>query len=535
MKRTKIFTAALLILTMALTACTGGKDEGFAGVPEGGNGNVMQYFDAIEYADEAEHDDESWRNEEITPNEQYGLYEESPFKSAAVSPLSTFSANPNTASYSNIRRFINGDRVPPPQSIRIEEMVNYFRYDYPAPTHNSEHPFTINTEVAVCPWNSDNLLAMIGIQGESLANKERLPRNIVLLIDVSGSMNSPERLPMVKESFVAMIERFNEKDVVSIVTYAGNSRIEADSISGANKSELTKIINGLSAGGSTAGATGILEAYELAEKNFIEGGNNRIILATDGDFNVGVSSRDGLVELIEKKRNKGIFISVLGYGMHNLNDYMMESIAKHGNGNYAYVDTIEEAKKVLVDEFDSTMYVIARDLKIQVEFNPAVVKEYRLIGYDNRRLNNEDFNNDAKDAGDIGAGFAVTAFYELVLSEDGETSDSVDGLTYQTSEFTGSSDFMNVKIRYKAPDGDTSKLVEKVVGENEFTETPSDRFNFASAVAEFGLILSESKFSGNASVSNVISRAKTALSNDHLGFKSEFVSLVERYSKGNHQ
>lgn len=465
------------------------------------------------------------RQNPVYTDEEYSNPDESPFKNALTEPLSTFSASPNTASYSNMRRYINGGIIP--TGVRIEELINYFKYDYTKPPENSEHPFAINAEVAACPWNENNLLAMLGIQGEELNKK--LYNNVVFLIDVSGSMGSENKLPLLQESFKLLVDSLDGNDIISIVTYAGSDKIVADSVKGSQKDKLKDVIDKLSAGGSTAGADGITTAYEIAEKNYILGGNNRVILATDGDFNVGISSLDGLTELIEAKKDNGVFISVLGFGMGNLKDSKMETIAKHGNGNYAYIDTIEEAKKVLVDEFDSTMYVIAKDLKLQVEFNPAVVKEYRLIGYDNRRLENEDFNNDAKDAGDIGAGFSVTAFYELIPAGGGYNDDGT--LKYQTPELSGSEDYMTVKVRYKEPDGDTSILVEKEVGAKMFTNKPSVDFNFASAVAEFGLILTDSAYKGSASADNAALRAIFGLGEDRYGFRKEFVGLIEKYKR----
>lgn len=458
-------------------------------------------------------------------DEEYGEYKESRFMNALISPLSTFSASPNTASYSNMRRFINN--YGKPAGIRIEELINYFSYDFPEPDENSEHPFEITVEVAICPWNDKNLLAMIGIKGEELEKK--LYNNVVFLIDVSGSMNESNKLPLLQESLKLLVDSLDDNDIISVVTYAGSDRIVADSVKGSRKEELKNVIDRLSSGGSTAGAMGINTAYEMAEKNFILGGNNRIILATDGDFNVGISDLGGLTALIEEKKDSGIFISVLGYGMGNLKDNKMETIAKYGNGNYAYIDTIEEAKKVLVDEFDSTMYVIAKDLKLQAEFNPATVKEYRLIGYDNRRLANEDFNNDEKDAGDIGAGFSVAAFYEIVPSDG--SFDAEDALKYQTPEVGESSDFLTVKVRYKEPEGDESILVEKEVDAGMFTENPSADFRFASAVAEFGLILTDSEYRGNANADSVSVRALQGLSDDRYGFREEFVGLVEKYKR----
>jgi len=529
LERTNIMKKTLAILTafsiiLTLTACNNSeKDSGFMNASPGGNVGILAH-----YSDSPYYESDKWRYAEFEHNEEYNITEESPFINVLTSPLSTFSASPNTASYSNMRRFINQGQLPPAQSIRIEELVNYFSYDYPAPTANDNAPFSITAEIAVCPWNENNLLAMIGIQGEELRSENRVPNNVVFLIDVSGSMDTPNRLPLVQQSFKMLVEQLDDNDIISIVTYAGSDKIVADSVSGGRKNELKNIIDNLSAGGSTAGSKGIQTAYELAEKNFIEGGNNRVILATDGDFNVGISSQDGLKTLIEEKRDNGVFLSVLGYGMYNLKDSTMENLAKYGNGNYAYIDTLEEAKKVLVDEFDATMYVIAKDLKLQVEFNPAVVGQYRLIGYDNRRMANEDFDNDQKDAGDIGAGFSVTAFYEIILA-DGELNDT--SLRYQTAQLTDSDDFFTVKVRYKEPDSDVSSLVERTAGAEAFTENPSETWNFGSAVAEFGLILAGSQFKGSANTQSVVERASANLGHDIYALRQEFTRLVREFER----
>ncbi|MCL2089171.1 MAG: VWA domain-containing protein [Oscillospiraceae bacterium] len=482
-------------------------------------------YDIMYDAELSPQDDNSdWRNAPTTPNEEYARNIETGFVNTRTSPLSTFSSSVNTASYSNMRRFIHNGAAP--MGVRIEELVNYFNYDYPKPRKNSSNPFTINAEVGECPWNKDNLLAKIGIQGESL--QEKSPNNIVFLIDVSGSMNTPNKMPLLKESFKLLIENLDEKDRISIVTYAGNEKTLADSIPGDQHNRLNQIINSLRTGGTTAGAQALRSAYALAEKNFIKDGNNRIVLATDGDFNVGESDINSLIDLVEQKRNNGVFISVLGYGMGNLKDDMMEAIANHGNGNYAYIDNIQEARKVLSDEFDGAMYVIAKDLKIQIEFNPATVQSYRLIGYNNRRLSNEEFIDDQKDAGDVGAGHSVTAFYEIV-PQDGDGGS--DDLKYQTITPTGSDDYMTIKVRYKRPNDYESRLTEMTVTKNYYTRTPSQNFVFASAVAEFGLILTDSNYMGNANLTSVVYRADRSKGEDSFGLRQEFVELVKKYKQ----
>ena len=491
-------------------------------IPDGGTGQQTP----VQMVDEnyTFPDDESWRYVEIEAEEEYSHEEESPFKDVMTSPLSTFSADVDTASYSNMRRFIQNGQTP--EGVRVEEFINYFDYDFSNKPGNDEHPFTVHAEVAECPWERNNGLAMISIQGENLSQDQNMANNIVFLIDVSGSMGESNKLPLLQASFKLLIEELDEEDIVSIVTYAGSEKVVADSISGDRKRELNRKIDSLMSGGSTAGAAGITTAYELAEKNFIEDGNNRIILATDGDFNVGVSSGAALEELIEEKRESGVFLTVLGYGMYNLKDNRMELLADKGNGNYAYIDTLDEARKVLVHEFDSTMYTIAKDVKFQVEFNPEVVSEYRLIGYDNRRLENEDFENDLKDAGEIGAGHTVTAFYEIKFT-DGEAGGG--NLKYQQSVSTGSDELMTVSIRYKKPDGDQSILTETVIDQENYNENPSTNFQFASAVAEFALILKNSEYRGNATLNQVIGRAEDAIGEDEFGLRQEFVELVEMY------
>ncbi|MFJ3407651.1 von Willebrand factor type A domain-containing protein [Promicromonospora sp. NPDC090134] len=452
--------------------------------------------------------------------EEYDDSPESPFLDVATSPLSTFSSDVDTASYSNLRRQVNQGVAP--EGVRIEELVNYFDYDYDAPAAGAEHPFSVTTEVARAPWNPEHQLAMVGVQAtQALPTSEG--NNIVFLLDVSGSMDEPNKLPLLAESFALLVEQLDERDRVSIVTYAGDNRVVADSVPGSEHGVLVDHLRSLRAGGSTGGAAGLTTAYELAEKNFVEGGNNRVILATDGDFNVGPSTPHELTTLVEAERASGVYVSVLGFGMYNLKDSMMEAIADHGNGNYAYIDTLAEARKVLVDEFGSTMFVVAQDLKLQVELNPAAVGSYRLIGYDNRRLADEDFDDDTKDAGDVGAGHSVTAFYELVPAG----SDGGAGATKATSD-----DFMTVHVRYKSPDGGPSAASTEVafpVGAAAYTTTPSADFAFASAVAELGLIATGSEYRAEANLDGARTRAAGALGADPYGLRAEFVDLVDAY------
>jgi len=465
-----------------------------------------------------------WRNAPVNSAEEYDGSPETPFKDVSTSPLSTFSSDVDTASYSNMRRQIN-DGIQP-QGVRIEELVNYFDYNYAAPKAGAPDPFGVTVQVADCPWEPSHKLAMIGIQATKAVPSNE-GNNIVFLIDVSGSMADKDKLPLLKQSFSLLIDTLGENDVVSIVTYAGSNRVVADSVPGSDHSKLQRLIKNLESGGSTGGAAGLETAYELASKNFIDGGNNRVILATDGDFNVGPSSDEQMKALIEQKRDTGIYISVLGFGGGNLKDSKMETIADAGNGNYFYIDTLNEARKVLVDEFNSTMFVVAQDLKLQVVFNGAVVRQYRLIGYDNRRLENEDFSNDAKDAGDVGAGHSVTAFYELVLG-DGTT--KADDNPYSTTTYGSSTDFFTVSVRYKAPGATESTLVQHPVGSNAYTTRPSIDFRFAAAVTEFGLILIDSQYQGQASLAGVHELASASIGDDPYGLRAEFIELVDKYT-----
>lgn len=532
MKSKQVLSLVLvLLLVLTLAACGGG--AGSSAAPASTAAADGYPYDQAAPAETGESwyvpepevpQDDGWRYAPITDAEEYDDSDETPFKKVETSPLSTFSADVDTASYSNMRRFLNTGSLP--EGVRIEELVNYFSYEYERPGQNARHPFGVTAEVAPCPWNGDHALAMIGVQAADLGDA-RAANNIVFLLDVSGSMDDGNKLPLLKESFKLLIEELGEDDVISIVTYAGSDKVVADSVRGNEHRKLARLMDSLSAGGSTAGAAGLKTAYQLADKNYIEGGNNRIILATDGDFNVGQQTTADLKDMIETERERGVFISVLGFGMGNLKDNMMETIADCGNGNYAYIDTLSEAKKVLVDEFGSTMFVVAKDLKLQVEFNGAVVREYRLLGYNNRRLENEDFEDDKKDAGDVGAGHSVTAFYELVLA-DGAGQDGT-ALKYQTVTTTGSEDFMTVKVRYKQPAGDESILAEYPVAASAFTTRPSRDFQFASAVAEFGLILTDSDYRGQSSAKSVLERAENSLGRDPYGLRREFCDLVDIY------
>ncbi|MCF8299376.1 MAG: von Willebrand factor type A domain-containing protein [Saprospiraceae bacterium] len=458
--------------------------------------------------------------------ESYDAINENIFKEVKNNPLSTFSIDVDRASYSNVRRFLNQNQKPHKDVVRIEEMINYFDYDYPQPTN--EDPFSISLETGQCPWNEQHDLVMIGLKGEDL-NEEEIPAsNLVFLIDVSGSMGSPNKLPLLKQAFKILVGNLRDKDRVAMVVYAGAAGVVLESTPGSEKAKITSALDRLQSGGSTAGGAGIKLAYEIAKKNFKKGGNNRVILATDGDFNVGASSNAEMVRLIESKRDDGIFLSILGFGMGNYKDSRMEQISNAGNGNYAYIDNILEAKKVFGKELWGTLYTIAKDVKIQVEFNPNVVKAYRLIGYENRILNKEDFNDDKKDAGDIGCGHTVTALYEIIRADSDEEISNVDELEYQKVKTTSSNNLMTVKLRYKKPDEDVSKLIVQRVKVSDIKKSnTSDNFNFAVSVAEFGMLLRDSEFKENSSFTQVLRIAKQSKGKDEYGYRSDFIKMVE--------
>jgi Ca-activated chloride channel family protein len=459
--------------------------------------------------------------------ESYDYIAENTFKKSLNDPLSTFSIDVDRASYANVRRFINGSSLPNKDAVRIEEMINYFDYDYENP--KGEHPFATHLELGDCPWNPKNKLLMIGIQGERVAEDNIPACNLVFLIDVSGSMSDQNKLPLLKKSFRILVEKLRPQDKVSIVVYAGAAGCVLPATTGINKAKILSSLDELESGGSTAGGEGIILAYKIASENFIEGGNNRIILASDGDFNVGASSDAEMERLIESKRDMGIYLTILGFGMGNYKDSKMENMSNKGNGNYAYIDNIMESNKIFGEELWGTLYTIAKDVKIQIEFNPGKVKEYRLIGYENRMLNKEDFNDDKKDAGEIGSGHTVTAIYELVMVDGESGSSSVDPLNYQTSQVVKSDDIMTLKIRYKKPGQETSRLITSKVTSKDLAEkTNSANFMMAVAVAEFGMLLRDSEFKGTSSYDHVILWAKRAKGEDEFGYRTEFISLVEK-------
>lgn len=471
--------------------------------------------------------------------EGYSAINENGYKDVFKAPLSTFSIDVDKASYSNVRRFLNNGQLPPKDAVRVEEMINYFSYDYPQP--EDEHPFSVTTELSVCPWNKEHHLLHVGLKGLEMDKEELPPSNLVFLIDVSGSMNASNKIGLLKSSFKMLVNELRPQDRVAIVVYAGAAGLVLEPSSGKEKTKILDAIDRLNAGGSTAGGAGLKLAYKVAAKNFMEEGNNRIILATDGDFNVGASSNAEMERMIETEREKGIYMTVLGFGMGNYKDDKMEIIADKGNGNYAYIDNIQEANKVLVEEFGGTLFTIAKDVKFQLEFNPARVKAYRLIGYENRVLNDEDFNDDKKDAGEMGAGHTVTALYEIIPAGSEESVKTTDPLKYQDNPELKevmpdvNAELLTVKLRYKKPDGLKSILMEKPVqGILVDQDELSENFRFSAAVASFGMILRNSEFKGDASLQQVIDLAKSAKGEDEGGYRSEFIKLVnasERFTE----
>lgn len=466
--------------------------------------------------------------EEYFNTEEYKAIVESGFKSVADHPLSTFSADVDTASYSNIRRLLENHESIPEDAVRIEEMINYFHFNYPEP--EGEDPLSITTELSSCPWNPDSELMLVGLKAREIDFDNRPMSNLVFLLDVSGSMYEENKLPLVQKSFAMLTEELTEQDRVSIVTYAGYETVVLKGVTGDRKSEITDALMNLTAGGSTAGGAGIKKAYDLARNYYIEGGNNRVILATDGDLNVGVTSEGELTSLIKKERESGVHLSVLGFGTGNIKDNKMVALADNGDGNYRYIDSLLEAKKVLVEEMGGTLITVAKDVKLQVEFNPAQVKGYRLIGYEKRELNDEDFNNDSVDAGEIGSGHNVTVLYELLPVDSSQEVGTTD-LKYQTEKTASalSDELLTVNIRYKAPNGDKSKLITHPVEKEIFTENMPDNLRFAAAVSEFGMLLRDSEWKGTSSYETVLELASGPVINDE--YKEGFVKLVRMAEK----
>lgn len=482
-------------------------------------------------------DDEQLADERAN-TEAYDRIVDNPFMRVSREPLSTFSIDVDTASYANVRRFLSQGTLPPKDAVRIEELINYFSYHYEPPS--GDDPFSVNVELARCPWNPEHRLARIGLKGKEIDAGKRPASNLVFLLDVSGSMAEPNKLPLLKSAMKLLVEKLGENDRVAIVVYAGSDGLALPSTPCTHKEEILSSLEQLQAGGSTNGGAGINLAYDVAARNFITGGTNRVILCTDGDFNVGTTSQGELTRLIEQKAMKGVFLSVLGFGSGNVKDSTMEALADHGNGNYAYIDSVQEARKVLVEQMGGTLVTIAKDVKIQVEFNPIRVGAYRLIGYENRLLRAQDFNDDTKDAGEIGSGHTVTALYELVPAGKESNVPDIDPLKYQQPEkatdVAASAELFTVKLRYKAPDGDTSKRLERSVGDDrrDYAAASQD-FKFAAAVAAFGMLLRDSVHKGNTTYAAVQELAEESRGTDVAGYRKELIELVGIARKLAHQ
>ncbi|AZE81619.1 Putative von Willebrand factor, vWF type A domain protein [Pseudomonas orientalis] len=461
--------------------------------------------------------------ERSEPREQYANLPDNPVHRVAETPVSTFSVDVDTGSYANVRRFLNEGRLPPEGAVRLEEMVNYFPYDYALPTDGS--PFGVTTEVAATPWNPRTKLLRIGIKASDKTVAELAPANLVFLVDVSGSMDRREGLPLVKSTLKLLVDQLRDQDRVSLVVYAGESRVVLKPTSGSEKAKIRNAIDQLTAGGSTAGASGIELAYQMAREGFIDQGINRILLATDGDFNVGISDFDSLKHMAADQRKSGVSLTTLGFGVDNYNEHLMEQLADAGDGNYAYIDNLREARKVLVDQLSSTLAVVARDVKLQVEFNPAQVSEYRLLGYENRALKREDFNNDKVDAGEIGAGHTVTALYEIVPKGEKGWLEPLRYARAPATENT-SAELATVRVRYKPAAGGDSQLIERAV--DKTTTKPSDDLRFSAAVAAFAQQLKgDGRYTGNMSLQDTAALARSARGDDPFGLRNEFVQLVE--------
>lgn len=545
MKKIRLFVAASVVVSILAGCGSEGKGmdygegqaadyspwlSGNSATSDGGD--YGGYYIANE-APAAGMTDEMWETEALPDwnTEEYNALEEPNFKSVKNSPISTFSADVDTASYTNLRRMIEDNysiEDIPAGAVRIEELLNYFKYDYNLPT--GSEPFGVTTVIGDCPWNEDAKLLQIGLKTEEIDFSEAPPSNLVFLLDVSGSMDSADKLPLLQSAFTMLVDELTEKDRVSIVTYAGSDKVLLEGEKGSNKTEITEVINNLYASGSTNGSAGIETAYRLAEENFIEGGNNRIILATDGDLNVGTTSESALKELVTEKREAGIFLSVLGFGTGNLKDNKMEALADNGNGNYAYIDSRGEAKRVMVEEMGATLVTVAKDVKLQIEFNPAYIKGYRLIGYENRTLATEDFDDDTKDAGEIGAGHIVTALYEIVTTDSRQEIPETNLKYQEGTEGVENGEWATLKIRYKEPDEDESILKEYTITEDAYTAEPNEDFYFAAAVAEFGLLVRDSKYMGTSSFKNIeslLNKVDTKADD----YKEEFAYLVKKLKR----
>lgn len=516
-RRSLILSAGVLAMAVSLSSCSGG---GYYLTNDAASATAGGMYYATEAVNSVDIEEMPEFN-----TEEYEAITENTFMSTVSDPLSTFSIDVDTASYSNIRRMINNGRDIPADAVRIEEMINYFDYSYPEPKDGE--PFSVSTEITDCPWNADTKLMRIGLKSMDIDLSQRAPMNLVFLIDVSGSMKSEDKLPLVQKAFSILTEQLTPLDRISIVTYASGDKVVLEGADGNDREKIHRAINSLEASGSTAGSKGIITAYDIAHKYFIKGGNNRIILATDGDLNVGVTSQAELKALVEKKRDGGVFLSVLGFGQGNIKDNKMETLADNGNGAYSYIDSEREARKVLCKEMAASFITVAKDVKIQVEFNPAYIKGYRQIGYENRAMSAEDFSNDSKDAGEIGAGHTVTALYEIVLN-DSKMEFASSNLKYSDPSALGkqNGELLMISVRYKAPDGDQSTLLTYPVTEQIYSQTMSEDMSFASAVTEFGMLLRDSAYKGSTTKDSILSLVeKCDIANDE--YKQEFVQLVK--------
>jgi len=492
----------LLIIGLALTGC--------------GAGSTVSDNAAYTSPPSASYPPNPTIIDDVANQEEFTEFKENSFIEVTTSPKSTFGLDVDTASYSVIRRDLERGNLPPIEAIRIEEMVNFFKYDYPEPQENEI--FSVSTEIAVAPWHGEHYLISIGLKGKSIPLDNIPASNLVLLLDVSGSMDSS--MQIVKSAMQMLTDQLREQDIVSLVTYSSSVTVQLEGVAGSDKQRIQNTIDELNAGGSTAGGPALQTAYEIAQNYKIIDGNNRIILITDGDFNVGPSSQTELIDMVEQNRDSGIYISVAGVGMGNIKDNKMEAIADHGNGNYAYIDTLSEAQRVFVEEFGSTLLTIAKDVKAQIHFNPTLVSQYRLIGYENRVLDNDDFDNDKKDAGDLGSGHTVTAFYEVIPNSSPiDTRDD-------TVEF-GEHEWAKLELRYKQPEAEESQLISTSINSADPTiETPSENFIFAAAIAELGLLLLHSGHKADANYNHVIQQASSAKGSDEQGYRAEFIRLA---------
>lgn len=524
----KKFIALSLVLSVVsgtFVSCgADDKEYSYSSTAENYDGNYIAIAEQAEDSEGGEYYD--------TSNEEYASVIESGFKNPETEPLSTFSVDIDTASYSNARRLINGGMAVPEDAVRIEEFLNYFKYNYPDPQENEK--FEQYIEIADCPWNADTKLMMIGIQGDRMKKSETPPSNLVFLVDSSGSMDSYDKLPLVQQAFSMLAENLTENDRISIVTYAGSSSTIIEGTEGSNYNDIVDALYSITASGSTNGEGGINTAYEIAEKYFIEGGNNRVIIATDGDLNVGASSAEELTDLIETKRDNGIYLSVLGFGTGNYKDSRMEAIADNGNGNYSYIDSVDEARRVLIEEMSGTLYTIAKDVKIQVEFNPAQVESYRLIGYDNRIMNAEDFYDNTKDAGEVGAGHSVTALYEVKLTDSEGTYHGIElefAETQPTTEKLASderTELCKLSLTYKDADTDEDIYASQLFGMELYNDNPTDRIRLAGAVAEFAMLLKNSEYKGSSDFDYISDTATEIFASTEDDRISELAELADK-------